>query len=457
MRNIDLSIKRLLGIVMSALMGIAVSHAVVTDVFTMKDGTVLHGYIQSQIPGSDDITICVSRSVVVVPAGEVISVEKRTCPFGSLPGAWKSWATDNPDMKNLPGGGKSLSLATLYLIDIDNAADGNCGMGSVNDRQLAGSEDSGHTDAVVEEIALDSAVAVKTVDDVLILEEGEFIRYLDVKESLVSVTRDDIVSIRSELPGKDVLSGLSDELELRSGAVVSGFVVETVPGELMKIKKEDGVLKSYRMSDISAKRKIRLNGSQGYLEQSPVIEKACLSDGTEVEGLIIEQRYGDETVPGSVLFVNSRNEKMKLYNSNITRMYRRGNPFYKPVTKLKIEAGAVYANRAKLNPVTPVAEKKRIVIPSSSVSTLKLAGGDGLLHVETVADAASGRICLLPLTGKNKDGDFIVDNEDIITIAVPLFEKTVTGGIAKLTYSLTPGFYAVYMPQAAVAFVCRVM
>lgn len=455
MRNIDLSIKRLLGIVMSALMGIAVSHAVVTDVFTMKDGTVLHGYIQSQIPGSDDITICVSRSVVVVSADEVISIEKRTCPFGSLPGEWKSWTADNPDMKNLPGGGKGLSLATLYLVD--TAANEYCDTVAVDDESLAGSEDSGHTDAVVEEIALDSAVAVKTVDDVLILEEGEFIRYLDVKESLVSVTRDDIVSIRSELPGKDVLSGLSDELELRSGAVVSGFVVETVPGELMKIKKEDGVLKSYRMSDISAKRKIRLNGSQGYLEQSPVIEKACLSDGTEVEGLIIEQRYGDETVPGSVLFVNSRNEKMKLYNSNITRMYRRGNPFYKPVTKLKIEAGAVYANRAKLNPVTPVAEKKRIVIPSSSVSTLKLAGGDGLLHVETVADAASGRICLLPLTGKNKDGDFIVDNEDIITIAVPLFEKTVTGGIAKLTYSLAPGFYAVYMPQAAVAFVCRVM
>lgn len=438
MISIDLSIKRLLGIVMFAVMGITASHAGVTDVFTMKDGTVLHGYIQNQIPGSDDITICVSRSVMVVPADEIISIKKNKCLLGSLPAEWKRWVEENPDMTNLSDGRKGLNLATLYMVD--TAANGYC-----------------DTVAVDEEVVADSTVAVKSVGDVLILEEGEFIKYLDVKENLVSVTRDDIISIGSELPGKDLLSGLYDELELRSGTVVSGFVVETVPGELMKIKMKDGVLKSYRMSDISAKRKIRLNGSQNYLEQSPVIEKACLSDGTEVEGLIIEQRYGDETVPGSVLFVDSRDEKVKLYNSNITRMCRRSNPFYNPVTKLNIEAGAVYANRVKLNPVAPVVEKKRIVIPGSSISPLKLTGNDKFLHVETVADASSSRVYLLPLTGKNKDGNFIVDNKDIITIAVPLFEKIVTDGIARFTYSLVSGFYAVYMPQADVAFVCRVI
>ena len=40
------------------------SGAVVTDVFTLKNGTILEGYIQEQAPGGDYI-ICASRSIGV--------------------------------------------------------------------------------------------------------------------------------------------------------------------------------------------------------------------------------------------------------------------------------------------------------------------------------------------------------------------------------------------------------
>lgn len=414
------------------------SGAVVTDVFTLKNGTILEGYIQEQVPGGDYI-ICASRSITAVPASAVVSSRVNTIPYDKLSEDWKAWVEEHPDKASAYGGGRGLPLVTLEI----EAEAG---------RNVEGSDSV----AVTAQLAADSIAEVKTVKDVLLLEEGENIRYLDMKKAVVTVLRDDVTGIRPVPAGEDDLSGFSDELELNSGAVIQGRLVETIPGVSMKIKTENGIVKSYKMDEVSARRRMKINAGQTHVEQSPVLEKAYLKDGKVVEGVMIEQRYGNGKQSSSILLVNAKNRKVKLYNSNISRMCRLPNPYYRPVVRKKLEKGVVYANDKKLVPTALDGYGSRIILPQSSVNTVTIGGEKGLLKIETADDGTGNRICLLPLAKKDIDGYFVIESKRIIDIAVPLNEKNITDGAVVLTYIVQPGIYAVYMPEADFAYVCNV-
>lgn len=447
-------IKLLASLALSLAVSAAWADGIITDEITLLDGTIYEGYISAQVPGKSYV-IAAARTVSSVPAEKVKNISLREFPLEEAPERWRKWAEKNPDKVQTHNDKKYLSLASFDLLKATSEGDNP----AIADTAEI---DSVVADSVALYDKLTSLKGVKSVEifvhmkNVLILQEGRTVQYLDLEEKSVSVGRNEVVSIKPVTQAENLLSGFKTVLELSSGSVISGKVIETVPGKTIYLKTEQGDIQACNLSEIRRNTKEKKNARQSYLEQTPLLETALLSDGRAIEGVIVEQRYGNARKSSSIVIVNGDGERTIVENSKVKSLNRVPNPNYKPLYKLDIAEGEVFANQERLTAAKCAKEKKHIRITPTQVNTVS-RDADGNIVVQTRQDSKMEQLLFVKLYVTVKEGEaHYLEAEDLLTGAIPATEKKAVGGISSWVFHVATGRYAIYLPSMSAAYVCDV-
>lgn len=445
-------------ILTSLLLSLAVASVwadgIVTDEITLQDGTIYEGYISSQVP-TKSFTIAASRTVKRVPAEKVQNLSQLEISIEDLSDTWKKWAEKNLDKMLIRGKKKYLLLSSFDLQNSSSAI-------SNYSKDLNGTEDSIAINFDSLSVALRSLEGVKSVENVLhvsnvfILQEGSTIEFLDLQKQYITVGQEEVVSIKP-LPEPDsLLTGFTSVLELNSGNTVSGKIIETLPGKTIYIKTEQGNIQACNMTSIRKNLKEKKYEKQGYWEQAQLLETVTLTDGRILEGVIVEQRYGIGKTSSSIVIANVYGERIIVENSKIARLDRKQNPDYRPLYKLTIKTGYVFANQEQLTKAECSKEKKRIRIVPTHINTIQRQQ-NGSIVIQTHQDSQMEQLLFVRLYVTIKNGEaYYLDTDDLLTNAIPVTEKEIRGDTSYWVFRPDSGFYTIYLPTIGTAYFCNI-
>lgn len=269
------------------------------ETVVLKNGSVLEGYISVQHPGKD-IIFFAEKATVYIPVKQVKSVLEYDIEIETLSDPWKAWVGDNPLLVKTVRGSKFLQMTDIILAE------------------------TAENDTVV----LDSAVVRETNTPlysnwnvvprkVRILEKGEVIKYLDFTPNSYYLDWKDIQAIKRAPRATTDLTGLIDVVALRTGEKYEGQIIEQIPGERIRLLKNDGIVEVINAGQIAFQQKKKLNPNQSLFEQSPLLDVVCIKKDEDT-GIIVEQNYGGEKEPGYLLIQNERGDILRRNSIAVT-------------------------------------------------------------------------------------------------------------------------------------------
>lgn len=181
---------------------------------------------------------------------------------------------------------------------------------------------------------------------VKIVEDGDVVKYIDLKETAYTLPRNEIERIvRRKSEDKMLRSGIIDKITLTDGGEeIEGRIVEIVPGKYIKMDTDKGV-RNIRYENISVQTKEGRNPEQTPAEQSEYIDKVVYKErrnGEEqsVTGVILKQDY----IKGT-LTVETKDERRKeLSFGVVVRFEKSKNPDYKPVRDIVLSPTEIRIN-----------------------------------------------------------------------------------------------------------------
>ena len=208
---------------------------------TLKDGSVLRGYIAVQRPGQY-ITFCTTDADVYIDNSNALEIEERFVPFSSLPKGWQKKTSGNGD-------------SGLYLCTISDGT---------SQHPMTKITERGATIRYEQHC-----------DDTYIL------YWTDIQK----ISRDD-TNLSSQ--------SLYDKITIDDGTSYIGLVVEQRPGESTKIKLRNGEVRVLEQSSIKISSKIAKSVDIDLWKARPYTNTIVLDDGQKLTGIIVSQHIGDD-------------------------------------------------------------------------------------------------------------------------------------------------------------------
>lgn len=206
---------------------------------TLKDGSVMKGYIAAQRPGQY-VTFRTTDADVYIDNSEELKIEEKFVPYASLPGGWQEKVSSQ--------GRTGLKLCTIS--------------DSFSSHPMA-----------------------------KIIEQGTTIRYEQHCEDVYRLYWSDIQKISRDdtnLSSKN----LYDQITLDDGTSFVGIVVEQRPGISTKIKLRNGDVRVIEQSSIYSSKKIAKSVDVDLWESRNYTNTIVLDDGSEHKGIIVNQQIG---------------------------------------------------------------------------------------------------------------------------------------------------------------------
>ena len=210
------------------------------ETVVLKNGSVLEGYISVQHPGKD-IIFFAEKATVYIPVKQVKSVLEYDIEIETLSDPWKAWVGDNPLLVKTVRGSKFLQMTDIILVETPLYSNWN-----VVPRKVR------------------------------ILEKGEVIKYLDFTPNSYYLDWKDIQAIKRAPRATTDLTGLIDVVALRTGEKYEGQIIEQIPGERIRLLKNDGIVEVINAGQIAFQQKKKLNPNQSLFEQSPLLDVVCI-------------------------------------------------------------------------------------------------------------------------------------------------------------------------------------
>ena len=378
------------------------------ETVVLKNGSVLEGYISVQHPGKD-IIFFAEKATVYIPVKQVKSVLEYDIEIETLSDPWKAWVGDNPLLVKTVRGSKFLQMTDIILAET-----------AENDT-----------------VGLDSAVVRETNTPlysnwnvvprkVRILEKGEVIKYLDFTPNSYYLDWKDIQAIKRAPRATTDLTGLIDVVALRTGEKYEGQIIEQIPGERIRLLKNDGIVEVINAGQIAFQQKKKLNPNQSLFEQSPLLDVVCIKKDEDT-GIIVEQNY-------------------------VTETRKKANPDYKPLTDVIVGKGEILVNRKESAKAVIEKQEGLLIVDTASRATVLSADSiGGMLIVEKQNESSAYRPILLKLVlmkVKGKGFCNVFTYEDLVTNGVHPQESVVSvNGTLKLSYAVGKGKYILYDPQ----------
>lgn len=383
------------------------------DRLVLKDGSLHEGYIKLQRIGKD--FIFVSEKTMAVVTGATIS-QKQNLDIDKLPEPWKKWAKENKSLINKKE--KSLNLSDIIF-------------------NMAKGED---------------------LKNVYVLEEGDEIKYIDLRERTDTIPLTKIQSVE-RIPAPDsVISKTIDVITKKTGdkkEKIEGYIISQIPGDKVKIKQESGVIKVIKFSDILSEQKKKGCPDMSFWEQSKYLEIVrTTTKGKEYEGVITMRYYGTDSEEGYLLVTDREGESHKVLMKDVTEIQKTPNKGYKERILLEVEDDRVYVNGIQTKwyqaEVSTLFASERIEVKGGSeIVKIKLAEGSFEESVEIIMqNTKENKECiLLKPDKKSKDLRFTFSYKTIVTNRIPSQSSKVANNEENhlsMTYNLRKGEYVLY-------------
>lgn len=219
---------------------------------TLKDGSMMTGYIAVQRPGQY-VTFRTIDADVYIDNSDDLKIEEEFVPFASLSKGWQEKCS-------------SEDTAGLMLCTISDGF-------------------SSHPMAKI-------------------IERGATIRYEQHCDDAYNLYWTDIQKILRNDTDISAQS-LYDQITLDDGTSYVGIVVEQRPGESTKIKLRNGDVRVLEQSSIRNSKKIAKSANVDIWEERPYTNTIVLYDGSEHTGIIINQHIGDDADDSYVVLYKS--------------------------------------------------------------------------------------------------------------------------------------------------------
>lgn len=288
---------------------VAVANAIVTQKLVLKDGSVLYGYIQQQ-DGKGKLTIHTDSALICLSGQKVDDIKPSQVTEMELTPIWKTWAENN-DAYEETSSKKTLTLSKIFF-----------------------KKDS---------------IATQTTADVLVLEEGAVVKYLELTPNVYYVKWKDILTIQAGQRSKTDLSGIDRVYKLKNGATEKGqYAGETE--NLLKLFIGKMKVKSFDINDVVKYEYLPINPNQDIFAQSELLDVINTRSGEEVKGIIVEQNYEGKTNAENFFKVQTGKnptQTREVKVSDIVEVRKADNPDYHPLKDILLDEDDVYVNRQK--------------------------------------------------------------------------------------------------------------
>lgn len=321
---------------------ILVSNASTVQKITLKNGSVLNGFIQRQ-DGTGNMTVKTENAIICVKNTRLYISPDRQINKSNLSDAWKKWAEKNDAFVN------NGSEDNLRLSDVKFEV---WKQDSVARKGLSHFEINMHD-------------TQKSFADVYVLEKGTNIRFLEMTSNVYTVSWDDIVTITSERRAKNALSGVDRKYILKLNREVSGqYAGETK--NTISLYQTNGVVETVDYDDIVKFSYYGINPQQDIFAQSELLDVVTVKNGSPVRGVIIEQNYSSNKDSENYIsvWVKGRSPQM-IKISDIEAISKEENTeYYSPKFDIILKEGQIVVNRKDVKYVN-VKENKDVLVLDS--------------------------------------------------------------------------------------------
>lgn len=418
----------------------------------LKSGTILEGYISVQHPGKD-LIFSSEKAIVCIPSNKIQTITNHEWNLSSLSKEWKQWADENQIAVKIVNGNRYLVLSDIELIDRlktknDTVAVDDSTM-SISDMNLSAPDSTLHAS---EKPTIDILNGDIIPQKVFIIEKGVVIKYLDFTPNLYTLKWSDVRMIERERRSNTELSGLIDVITLRSGEEYKGQVIGQIPGEQIRLLKNDGIIEVIDPMQIASQKKIALNPEQDLFEQAPLLDIVYTKQGDMLKGIIVEQNYGSDKVKSYLRIEDKSGNIQRKNNDLIIEMNKEKNPSFNPIDDVVIKDNEILANR-KSTTFAVIKENGNILIvdTASKATVLKADSIGNKLIVETIDSQSNRNIILLKLTKLFIKGSGLCDifsYEDLLTKGIHSNKTSVSvNKTLKMEYPISTGNYILYKPN----------
>lgn len=405
----------------------AADNDLVYQTATLKNGTVLYGYIQ-QNDGLGTL-LFQSDSAIVYLENVEADCSDRVVPEGQVMQQWREWADRNNKWEGSEGS-RSLLLSDISVSKVLSKDDNFL-------RQAEG----------------------KQAANVKVLERGVKYKYIEMTPNSYSLTWDDIVAISSERRGKTMLSGIVATCHTKGGTYEGQYAGETAT--TVSLYQADGVIHTLAKKDVEKYNYRALNTEQDIFEQSMLLDVVNVKDGSPVTGIVIEQNYAGGKDSENYLLVRQESgiiQSVKM--SDIVTISKENNPRYAPKVDVILAENEVRIN-GNLAESTNLKVKKGVYTLEAYNPVILEKGADNLTKVDVQYSAVgigrnveAFRVVPLKKTGKGRRVVYSFTDEAMFgTVYRPTEIGTSVNETTTAVYNLNGGgAFVLYDAKRGVAY-----
>lgn len=353
--------KRIFAILLIVLAHFGATKAIIVQKVTLKNGSVLNGYIQQQ-DGSGRLTFHTDNATIYV-SSSITNVYDRKIKVASLDNKWKEWAKKN-DAFEIMGD------STLLLNDVTfkpSAED-------LIDSVVLYTKGTIGFEAYLKE-------SLHQVSNVKVLERGVKVKYLELTPNVYAFSWSDIESIKAERRPKTALSGIDRIYELRNGKTYEGQYAEETD-QMLSLYMKDGFVQSFKIDDVIKYTFKPVNPNQDIMEQSELIDIIKTRNGGIVRGLIIEQNYASQKDSENYFLIQTESGAISSIKvSDILELRKEENPKYAPQTDVVLNNDEVMINRMEAQAVNVKEQGDLLQLEATNKKTTLNKGKNGVTQI----------------------------------------------------------------------------
>lgn len=422
------------------------ANAVIVQKMTLKNGTVLSGYIQQQ-DGGKTMTFRTEEAIVYVD-NNIVNISENTVSENSLNKKWKEWASDN-DAFTSRNGINELAMNNLIFHPYDSPMDS----AVVESKQR---KDWGFEEYLAEN--------KRNINGVKVLEKGVKVKYIELTPNTYTVSWDDVFSIKSEKRAKNALSGIDRTYQLKTGETIEGqYAEETLTTMGLYVK--GGMTQTFNFDDIVKFTLHPINPNQDIFEQSELIDVIKRNNGGEIRGIIIEQSQTSGKNPEKYFLIKQQNGATEsVLVSTIKELRKEENPQYKPKFDVILKIGETLVNGKETKKVKVTESGDWLLlenVDNKVALTLDEVKSSPLVVQYRIADGENNepyQLILVKSFTKKREEFFGFSYKDLVTdVKRANSIETSVNKTTKAEYAITmAGIYALYDAKAKTAIALEV-
>lgn len=350
--------KKFFSIIFISLAFCGMAKAVIVQHVTLKNGSVLHGYVQQAAGGQ--LTFHSDNALVMVDNIGVSTTEQQIT-VARLDSAWIRWA-EKHDAFEGTGNERTFILNTISfhknLVRADSAD------------SKTSSSTAPHNFIYF--------LTQKQLEKVKVLEEGVNLKYLELTPNVYTFTWNDVAEIHIDRRPKTALSGIDCIYKLRSGESYEGQPAGETENTL-SLYLSNGRMRSFDINDVIKYTFHGINPNMDIFEQSELLDVVRTTLGAPVRGIIIEQNYSSNKDSENYILVQQESGAIQsIRMSDVVETMKEENPKFKMLSDVILEEGTTLVDRKDFKFVNVKEEHDFLTL-------------DSLCMANTIAKSADGR------------------------------------------------------------------